>query len=596
MPRSSEQGWEDAPKRAPNVFDQFDEHEEFEFRHRLEQEHAAGKRADLEQLYTALRNADKAGDTKAAKRLAEHIQSLSSEHGWEDAPGKPNVFDQFDRPKRTPPTKLKIGREGFADAMRAVLTDPSQEIPKSVPLVGGVNVGGRAAAFGSYPRQLYEGAKQRLGIADPTAIEATRAMEETYPLSALGGGVATAALASRIPGATSLAGQGAFGGATGFLTPTEEGGSAGKNALLGFLTSFGTAGALKGAGMVTKSLLSRSASKAAQAAEEHAVRDATLTEARQAGYVVPKSATGESSALEKFVESTAGRGSLNREASKRNQVVTNRIAAKEAGLPSVSHLTEDGLEAARERLAQPYKDVADMSPKAAKALREMKDARAQAKAYHREYDKQQTVASLEKAKKFDAQADRAEKTIEQEALKLAHGQGAAAKATVQALRDARIALAKNYDVERALVPGSGNVDAHKIGQLLKQRGPKAMTGGLGTIGRFAKTFPDFAREKPSGQISAAVSAVRPYATAGALALGAQDERAHRFGVSPYMLALAGLSAAGGPARSLALRQVGMAAPTYAPSMTLRLADLAARQGQRLLPMTTAGLALQPNDK
>src|SRR5438094_3642335 len=48
---------------------------------------------DREQLYTALRRADKAGDTKAAKRLAEYIRSLPAPSASHDT-GPKSAADQ----------------------------------------------------------------------------------------------------------------------------------------------------------------------------------------------------------------------------------------------------------------------------------------------------------------------------------------------------------------------------------------------------------------------------------------------------------------------------------------------------------------------
>lgn len=536
--------------------------------------------ADLEQAYTALRNADKAGDTEGAKRLASYIQEQSGAAA---------------APARTPPTKLKIGREGFGEAIRSTLAEHP--------------VAGRLAAFGEFPRQLFEGAKQALGRPDPQAIEATKAMEETYPLSALGGGLATAALASFIPGGQSIAGQAVFGGATGALGPTEAGESRTKNALLGAGLAGGTAGVLKGVGMGTKSLLSRSATKAAGEQSEKAVTDATLAEGRAAGYVVPGSATGQRGAVRKAVESVAGKAALGQEASIRNQEVTNKIARAEAGLRPNEPITETSLASARERLSAPYREVADMSPKAAGDLDKLKGVRADAKAQWQFYNRSLDPKALKEAQALDAKADRLESAIEREAgnvakkgLRSDYAKAAAqasglvkGKDLVSRLRDARKALAKNYQVEKAVNLGTGNVDAAAIGRVYNKVGEKGMTGGLATIGKFQQAFPDFMRGKPTTQVGPGVGALRPYAAALGLGVGAEYGREH-YGLSPYMLGAATLPLLGGPARSLALSKLAQTAPIYAPGATVRLADLTARQGSRLLPMTTAGLALQPNNQ
>ena len=497
--------------------------------------------------------------------------------GWEDAPGQ-----WEDAPsRRTPPTKLKIGAEGFKGAMEEVL----KEHP----------VAGRVAAFGSFPRQLYEGAKQALGFEDKQAIQATRAMEETYPLSALGGGLATAGLAAFVPGGSSLLGQAAFGGVTGALQPTEGNESRAKAAGIGAATAGLFGGGVKLAGLGAKALLSRSAQKALEKGAEHTVRDATLAEARAAGYVVPRSATGEGGAVNKAVESVAGKAALGQESSIRNQQVTNAIARSEAGLGQNEPITEASLEAARARIAAPYREIAALSPKAAKALEDMKAARAEAKLYHREYDSTQRVAALKKAERLDDKASAAEDIIMQEAgsvMKSDTAQAAKGADTLQRLRDARTALAKNYQVERALNLGNGNIDAAVIGRMYDKVGDRGMTGGLRTIGKFQQAFPTFAREKPAGQVAPGIGALKPYAAALALGVGANEPHAQRYGLSPYMLGAAGLTLAGGPARSLALSRFGQRAPSYTPGMSVRLADLATNDPRlrSLIPLASGAVA------
>ena len=114
--------------------------------------------------------------------------------------------------------------------------------------------------------------------------------------------------------------------------------------------------------------------------------------------------------------------------------------------------------------------------------------------------------SLREAEALDNKAQLYETSIE----KIASRQGN--PDLVTRLKEARVNLAKNYDVERALNVGSGDVDAQVIGRML-DRG-KLMSGGLETIGRFANAFGRFARE---GVQSPGVSKLEAY---GSLGLGA----------------------------------------------------------------------------
>lgn len=477
---------------------------------------------------------------------------------------------------RTPPTKLKIGAEGFSDAMRSTLQ-------------GAKWWERQAAGVGSFPRQLYEGAKQVLGREDKTNIRATRVMEEEAPVAALGGGLATVGLSALVPGAGTLAGTTGLGALTGFLQPTEGDESRATNTALGTGLAAGGKVALSALSKGTGALLGRSTARAADTAAEHSVRDATLAEARKAGYVVPRSATGEGGATSKAVESIAGKAATGQEASIRNQQITNKIAREEAGLGPREALTEANLEKARDRIAEPYRQVADLSPKAAKALDTMKQARAEAKLYHAEHNRQGTVSSLKRAEALEAKAAQAEKVIEQEAVKVTMGQSALAKDLMARLKDARVRLAKNYDVDTALNIGNGNVDAHVIGRMLNKRGEKAMSEGMRTIGKFAQAFPDFSRAKPPTQSAPGIGALKPYAAALGIGIGA--EQAHeRLGLSPYMMGAAALPLMGGPARNIALSKMMQGAPKYAPSATLRLSDMAARS--RTLPLAAAAYGTQ----
>ena len=504
-----------------------------------------------------------------------------------------NVFDQFDEGrKRTPPTKLKIGAEGFGEAMRSTLAEHP--------------IAGRLAAFGSFPRSLYEGAKQRIDELrapklgelitgkqeEPGAAqnrEALRAMQETYPLSALSGGLATAGLASFIPGGASVGGQALFGGATGFLTPTERGESAGKNALIGAALGGGAAGALKLAGMGTKALLSRSAAKAAGTAAQQSVRDETISLAQAAGLKVPRTVTGGGEVAEQ-IENLGMRGAIAREFSRANQPVINSIARTEAGLPHANvPLKESTLEAARYAAAAPYREVAAVSPRAKEALSKLGDARREAGEYWADYTRNQTKKALDEARRLDGLAKQYERVIDKEATAIGRSD------LLPALRDARVRLAKNYDVLAALNKGNGNVDARILGRMYDKRGEKAMTGGLATIGRAAEAFGSYMNEAATGTSHASgYGVLKPMAALG-LGIGGYSASEH-YGLGPWGAAAGGLALLSGPARSIALSRLMQKAPSYAPSATLRLSDLAARTGSRLIPMTGAALALQPDNQ
>ena len=240
---------------------------------------------------------------------------------------------------------------------------------------------------------------------------------------------------------------------------------------------------------------------------QNQVRDATLRPAQDAGYVIPPSAI-KPTATGNAVESFAGKAALKQEASIKNQQVTNRLVREELRLPENTPLTEQTLETARHQAAQPYRDVAALSPMAANVLQKLRDARSEATVNFRHYDMSGTPQSLRDARAADARATTLERVLERQASAAGNPE------LVQQLREARTYIAKTYDVERALNVGNGNVDAHIIGRAIDRGRP--LTGNLATIGRFAEAYKPFTTEASkvpnpgTSAINAGASAILGY--------------------------------------------------------------------------------------
>ena len=284
------------------------------------------------------------------------------------------------------------------------------------------------------------------------------------------------------------------------------------------------------------------AKEAALTAEQArmSVRDGTLEAARKEGYVVPPSAAGAPSFLGNRIEGVAGKAALGQEANLRNQVVTDNIARREAGLNPDQPITEGNLEKAREVISQPYREVSAVSPIAATALEKLKETRQEAKAYWQHYDRSAEPASLKKAQSLDAKAEQYEKLIEFTAKRVGKGD------LLARLKQARKELAKNYTVERALNVGSGSVDASVIGRILDKQGVKSMDGGLLTIGKFQQAFGRYARENSLPPT--------PGKGEGAAAAAAA--------LSGHGLFAAGVPFLGGSARALMLSKLMQKPPKY----------------------------------
>jgi hypothetical protein len=164
---------------------------------------------------------------------------------------------------------------------------------------------------------------------------------------------------------------------------------------------------------------------------------------------------------------------------------------------------------------------------------ELKQVREDAKANYRE----NTAKGKRQGDILMARAKEIEDRLEQAAIKSGNPE------LITEFRKARTLIAKTHVLERALNPGDGNIDAHKVASLLKRGEP--LTGELDIIGRFASAFKKETRTAsvvPSPGVSgtdAAASAM--LGTAGYGAAG-----------GPIGLAAAGLPLLRNPTRSLLL--------------------------------------------
>ncbi len=216
----------------------------------------------------------------------------------------------------------------------------------------------------------------------------------------------------------------------------------------------------------------------ALAAEQakNTVRDQTLKAAQDEGLkVIPTQVNP--GPVKSAIESLGGKAAIKQQATIDNQHINTAIARREIGLPENAPLTMQSLEARRQELSKPYSELAAVSPNAQYLLRELRDSRQKATQFWKEYEVQKTVSSLENYRALDAKATAMEGKLQAEAVK------AGKPELVPAMREARQAIAKTWDVERALNTGDGNIDAHALGRLY-DHGAK-LSGGLETIAKFA---------------------------------------------------------------------------------------------------------------
>lgn len=267
------------------------------------------------------------------------------------------------------------------------------------------------------------------------------------------------------------------------------------------------------------------------------VQAQTLAEGQQAGYVVPPSAVNPSF-LNNRLESLAGKAAVGQEAAKRNQEVTNALAARSIGLPEGTSLTPGTVEKTREMAGTAYTDVTNLDPKAAWALDQLKQARHDATLQFTHYNKSGDPAALTKAKEAKAWAGLMDNEIEDAA------NNAERPDLVKALTDARVKIAKTYDVDRALNEANADVSAPMLGRMFDKKGSNAMTGDLATAGKMALAFPSAMREGarvPASGVSGTDAAAS--AILGTMGYGAGG---------PAGILAAGLPLLRGPARNLVL--------------------------------------------
>ncbi len=294
----------------------------------------------------------------------------------------------------------------------------------------------------------------------------TEDMNELQKGLNIGANVAMALPTAAIPGANTVTGAGVVGGVMGLLQPVSTGESRASNTAVG--AGLGAVGQ-KGAQMLTAKTLPKPQLPLS-------VREQTLKEGVEAGYTVPPSAVSDSF-LGRRLESVGGKAALGQESAIRNQEVTNRLARQAANLGPDEDITLTTLKAARDKLAAPYQEVSNLSPTAKTALTDWREANKEAQAWYKAYERLPLPSLQKKAERFKETAERMLDTMEREAV------SAGRPELVESLKKARIEIAKNYDVEKALNLGSGEVDASVIGRILDSKGDKAVTGELKTIGK-----------------------------------------------------------------------------------------------------------------
>jgi hypothetical protein len=250
-----------------------------------------------------------------------------------------------------------------------------------------------------------------------------------------------------------------------------------------------------------------------------------LQRAQQEGYKVPPS-TANPSFKNRAIEGLAGKISTAQLASSKNQETTNRLAARSIGLAEDAPISREAIANARSAAGGAYEAIRGTGRVSADQ-QYMDDLAAIADKYRGpakdfpEAAKSEVVDAVESIKKdsFDSSSavdmvsilrDKADTAYASGNKALGKAYKAMTKALEDALdrhlgklgddgagmlkayREARTTIAKTYDVESALNPATGNINAAKIASKVSRGKP--ITGDLRTIGDFGLAFPKAARE------------------------------------------------------------------------------------------------------
>lgn len=245
--------------------------------------------------------------------------------------------------------------------------------------------------------------------------------------------------------------------------------------------------------------------------------------ARESGYVIPPTQV-KPSLVNRAMEGFAGKITTAQNASAKNQIITNEKVRRAIG---ASELSPEGLAQVRQVANQAYDAIGSvgkfradeafqkaLDQAGASSIQMQKnfpelvnkdvDALISGLKGRGEFDAQSTIEAI---KQFRADASTNKIALDPAKKALGRAQSKIAAALEDMIdrnlkqsgnaelltnyRNARQVLAKTYDVEKALNPTTGNIDAAKLAASLKKGRP--MTGELKEVAEFAARFPKAAQ-------------------------------------------------------------------------------------------------------
>ena len=371
-------------------------------------------------------------------------------------------------------------------------------------------ISAKLAAAGTALSDLYQGAKQTIGLGDKEAIKNNATIAAESPISAILGNVALyGALGGASPALSTVKGASVAGAALGAVAPTQDDNvisSKVKAALAGAALGGATAKVGQAAGTYFNN--KQAAANVIQS--QNATRDATLKDAVSVGYKVPPDYAGAGTTA-RVLGGVSGKLKTAELATIKNQSVTNNLAREGLGLSKMTSLSESVIDDLKSPFNAVYKEASslssgvvgqttsksmgtgnqvtkDITKSGEQLVNDIKNARDDARSAWKSFNtgmasnpnnlRNQAVASGKLADSLENQLEILAKNNGSDTL-------------VSRLKDARQNLAKINLYDDALNYETGNIKASVIGKALTKGKP--LDSSAMKIAKFNNAFGDLAR-------------------------------------------------------------------------------------------------------
>ena len=217
----------------------------------------------------------------------------------------------------------------------------------------------------------------------------------------------------------------------------------------------------------------------------------TLARARNSNYVIPPAAS-RPTLLNRALESVLGKKDIAADATQRNVKQLSANVANELAVPAGTEINPATLHAVISDSGDAYGNIAKLSPEYASKIEEIKSLRNVASKWFKQSATNYSVDAEEKATTAWEQA----KTLDDELGKSLTSSSYATRSASSGVdsnlfsdyQDARVRIAKAYDVMKALVKSKGELKASSFAKSFKA--DKPLTGELATAGRTGEAFPE----------------------------------------------------------------------------------------------------------